>query len=249
MTRAQAEFIEGFNAALDQRCTYRFITRNSELQRTACAELDEIRTLVSEEKARAVVGQDERFANVLLGCEALVGACIAEIKMYVLLKEDKPDAAWTELVTAQAAFEAALRADPGFAENTARQLQRLQHIERLVFPPQAFLSTGWIVKEEICSICNSDYADCEHVKGRPYMGQFCVVHLRGLEANHVALVDEPASKHCRLTHKQVSGGRENRMSLLVEPGVSGEGREGEAAEPEGQMYRGILAHFPTSTTG
>ena len=157
MTQSQVEFIQQFNEALDQRCTYRFITRNSALQRTACSELEEMLVLVSEEKVHTIAEQDEQFANILLGCEALLGACIAEIKMYLLLKEDQPDAAWTELVTAQSAFEAALRADPGFGENVGRQLERMVSIEKLVFPPQAFLSTGWIVKGETCSICSEQY--------------------------------------------------------------------------------------------
>jgi hypothetical protein len=180
MTPSQVEYIQDFNKALEQLCVCRFITRNSELQRTACSNLEEMLTAVSQDKAAAIAEGDEHFANVLLGFEALLTACAAEIKMYLFLKEDKPDAAWTELVTAQDGFEAALRADRGFGEDIAHQLQRLQKIEKLVFPPQSFLSTGWVVKDEICSICDSDYEDCGHIKGRPYMGQFCVVHIRPL---------------------------------------------------------------------
>ncbi|MFZ1084596.1 MAG: hypothetical protein WAN35_06505 [Terracidiphilus sp.] len=156
MTTFQVEYVKDLNKALEQLCVYRFITRNSELQKTACLNLEEMLTTVSQDKAVAIAGRDEHFANVLLGFEALLSSFVAEIKMYLFLKEDKPDAAWTELVKAQDGFEAALRADDGFGEDIVRQFQRLQKIEKLVFPPQSFLSTGWIVKDEICSICGSD---------------------------------------------------------------------------------------------
>ena len=248
MTPSQVEYIQDFNKELEQLCVYRFITRNSELQRTACSNLEEMLTVVSQDKAAAIAEGDEHFANVLLGFEALLSACVAEIKMYLFLKEDKPDAAWTELVTAQDGFEAALRADRGFGEDIARQLQRLQKIEKLVFPPQSFLSTGWVVKDEICSICESDYEDCGHIKGRPYMGQFCVVHIRPLEVNHVAIVDKPASKHCRITHMKVSDGRENRLSLMIEPEPK-ESEDDVAVESEGKLFQGVVATTSSLSDG
>jgi hypothetical protein len=248
MTPSQIEYIRDVNSALEQLCVYRFITRNGELQRTACSNLDGMLIIVSQDKAAAIAERDEHFANVLLGFESLLSACIAEIRMYLFLKEDKPDAAWTELVKAENGFEAALKADMGFGEDVAHQLQRLQNIEKLVFPPQSFLSTGWIVKDEICSICDFDYEDCEHIKGRPYMGQFCVVNIRPLEVNHVAIVDKPASKHCRITHKKVSDGRENRLSLLIEP----EPKKSEgnvAVESEGEVFQGIVATTSSLSDG
>jgi len=240
MTPSQVEYIEDFNKVLEQLCVYRFITRNSELQRTAFSNLQEMLTAVSQDKTTTIAERDGQFANVLLGFEALLSACIAEVKMYLFLKEDKPDAAWTELVRAQDGFEAALRADRGFGEDIARQLRRLQNIEKLVFPPRSFLSTGWIVKGEICSICNSDYEDCEHIKGRPYMGQFCVVQLQPLEVNHVSLVDEPASKHCRVTHKGASEDRINCLSLLVEPEPK-KSEDNAAVESGGKVFHGVVA--------
>jgi hypothetical protein len=237
---AQESFLQGFNEALQELCAYRFITRDSELQKQVCVKLEELLEHVSHEKANAIAERDEKFANVLLGCEALVSGCLAEITMYLRLKEDKPDAAWSELVKAQDAFEAALRADEGFGEDVARQLSRLYTIERVFFPPQSFLSTGWIVKEEVCSICGSEYEDCNHIKGRSYMGEFCFVHIRPHEVNHVAIVDRPASKHCRITHVKVSGGRENRLSLVVEPEPEKTGQD-VSVESEGKVFQGVLA--------
>jgi hypothetical protein len=202
---------------------------------------------VTQEKAEAIAERDEQFANVLLGCEALIRACNAELKMYLLLKEDKPDEAWSQLVVAQDGHRAAMRADEGFAD-VGRQIQRLQGIEKLLFPPQQFLSTGWIVKGEVCSICGSDYEDCEHIKGRPYMGQFCTVQLDPLEVDHVSLVDEPASKHCRVTHIGPSGNRTNCLTLVVEQETP-KTESNVSVESKGQIYQGILATAAVTDKG
>ena len=243
MTESQEEFINGFNAAIKERCVYRYITRDSGLQRAACTELEEMLAIVSEEKAKAIADADEHFSNVLLGCESLTKAIITEIKMWLLLKEDKPDAAWDQLVIAQDEFENALKADEGFSE-AARQLRRLNSVETLVFPPQTFFSTGWIVKDEICSICESDYEDCEHIKGRPYMGQFCHVSLIPQEVDHVSIVDSPASKHCRAFSMGVKGGKRSVMTWLIEPD---EGEMGSKTETEsgGMTIQGTIATSPT----
>jgi hypothetical protein len=249
MTESQEEFINGFNAAIKERCVYRYITRDSDLQRAACAESEEMLALVSEEKAKAIADADEHFSNVLLGCESLTKAIIAEIKMWLLLKEDKPDAAWSQLVIAQNGFENALKANEGFSE-AARQLRRLHSIETLAFPPQTFLSTGWIVKNEICSICESDYEDCEHVKGRPYMGQFCYVRLIPQEIDHVSIVDSPASKHCRVLTMGVKGGKRNVMTWLIEPDEGDGNSEGKTeAESGGMTIQGTIATSSTLQEG
>jgi hypothetical protein len=72
------------------------------------------------------------------------------------------------------------------------------------------------------------------------MGEFCVVHIRPHQVDHVALVDKPASKHCRITHVKVSGGRENRLSLLVEPEPE-KSKENVSVESEGRVYQAIVA--------
>ncbi len=238
MTESQAAFIASFNGVLQERCVYRYITRDSDLQRTACVELEEMLSIIAAEKAQAINTADEFFANVLLGCERLVSGTIAEIRMWLLLKEGNPDAAWTQLVRAQAGFADAMRADSGFADDVARQLDRLERIETLVFPPQTFLSTGWIVKDEICSICGGDYEDCEHVKGRPYMGRFCTVRLVPAGVDHVALVKDPASKECRAYTIEAEGGFRNLMTFKI--GADNGAPRGEA-EREGVTIQGAVA--------
>jgi hypothetical protein len=146
--------------------------------------------------------------------------------------------AWTQLITAQTGFADAMRADHGFVNDAARQLERLHRVETLVFPPQTFFSTGWVVKDEICSICGGDYEICEHVRGRPYMGRFCVVQLIPVEVDHVAIVKEPASKHCRAYTMEVEGGFRNLMTWKVVPD-NGTARADK--DKDGVIVRGTIA--------
>jgi len=240
LTQPQVKYLQNFNEALQNVSIFCCITRNSDLQRTACSSLREMLDMVAQDKAHAIAELDEHFANILLGCECLLSACIAEITMYLLLKEDNPDAAWDELVNAQSRLDDAMKADVGFGEDVGRQLQRLRSIEQLVFPSMVFLSTGWIVKEEICSICGSDYEECEHIKGHPYMGKLCIVELVPLEVDHVALVDNPANKHCRVTHIGTSDGRMNCLSRVVMPDTP-QSENSVAFESNGQLLQGTVA--------
>jgi hypothetical protein len=70
-------------------------------------------------------------------------------------------------------------------------------IEELVFPPQVFFSAGLVVQKSICSICGTEYGDCFHVVGRPYMRELCRRILTNVVPDHVAIVNEPANKRCR----------------------------------------------------
>ena len=136
--------------------------------------------------------------------------------MWILLKEGRPDEAWDELVNAPDGVSNAIRAHNGFS-HLDPHLQTLDAIEHLVFPPQVFMSVGMIVGSQICSICGSEYEDCEHIKGRPYMGRFCTVTLIPAKIDHVSIVEDPANKRCRALKFSVNGGDRNRMTWRVEP--------------------------------
>jgi hypothetical protein len=136
--------------------------------------------------------------------------------MWLLLKAEKPDEAWNKLVDAQASTRNAIRAHDRFSGIEQNSL-RLASIEKLIFPPQIFLSSGLIVRSQICSICGLEYNDCSHVVGRPYWGELCFRHLRDFTANHIAIVTNPANKRCRITQFNTDEGIRNRMTWRVEP--------------------------------
>ncbi|NML91551.1 hypothetical protein HHL26_21165 [Sphingobium sp. TB-6] len=95
-------------------------------------------------------------------------------------------------------------------------------MEKWFFPPQVFMSAGLIVKRQECSLCGDDYEKCDHIAGRPYMGRLCAVVLKEVTPDHVALVEAPANRRCRITAFSVPGGRRNRMTWVVTPSVEKE---------------------------
>jgi hypothetical protein len=207
--------IDRFNGVFENAQIFCFITRSAELQREACDKLKGLLIECDQLKAVAVTAGAEDFANLLLGFECVADCLLAEIEMWLLIKEEKPDEAWDRLVSAQNAVSAAARAHKGF-EHLEKRAEYLAEVEKIVFPPQNFVSAGLHVRHQICSICGRKYGDCDNLVGRPYWGRFCSIITRGIEANHIALVKEPADKGCRVTHFAVEGGSRNKMTWQIE---------------------------------
>lgn len=216
MNNSVKKHVERFNAIIEDCENFCCITRDSELQKAACVRLQALEAECGTLKSKAVASRDEDGANILLGFECVAHCLLAELTMWILLKEEKPDEAWDSLISAQMAATDAARAHGAFAHNEI-QAKRLEDIERLIFPPQVFVSAGMVVRHQECSICGNEYGDCEHLAGKPYFGQFCCIIARDVIANHVAIVKNPADKRCRVTCFSVEGGERNRMTWKVEP--------------------------------
>jgi hypothetical protein len=216
-----------------KECTnYLSIARDSDLQKEAIAKLAELTARFGVMKADAVAAADEDRANFLLGCEYSTRAISAELSMWLLFKEDKPEDAWNSLVVAQMATTAVIRANARFA-HVESHAERLLAIEKLIFPPQAFMSVGILVESKECSICGGEYGECSHVVGRPYMGEFCHTIISKAKLEEVSLVNEPANKHCRVTHFSEKGGRRNKMTWRLEA-------HPENADPSTQGQMGLM---------
>lgn len=216
MNNNLSPFVKEFNQAVDDAEIFLSIVRDSKLQEMTCRTLEDMLPRIAAEKKTAIAQGNENYANLLLGCQCVARMLIAELKMWLLLKQEQPDEAWDELVTAQMSSVDAARAHEAFSHLELRN-RRLEAIEHLVFPPQVFLSTGVIVKVQECSICGQEYEDCEHLIGKPYMGEFCHIIACDLEIDHVSIVEHPADKRCRVQQFSVEGGKRNRMTWCVEP--------------------------------
>jgi hypothetical protein len=232
----QDEHIHAANALVEECSIYISPARDSELQKEVIQKIEGFARQNATMKAAAVEAGSEDFANICLGIEYVSTALRAEILMWVLIKQDKPDAAWGELVTAQIAVANAIRAHEGFRQ-LEDAVERLDALEKVVFPPQVYLSMGTTVGRKVCSICGDDYFKCDHISGRPYWGELCGTILEDLIPDHVAIVQEPANKRCRVVYFDDGGGRRNRMTWKIEPKVdrTEDGPEG------GLRTTGILA--------
>jgi hypothetical protein len=216
MSEAPTDQINHFNSVIRECETFCFLPRDSELQRDARTKLQNLSAECHSLKSAAIGMHDENLANLFLGYECVIDCLHSELSMWILLKEENPDAAWDRLIAAQMAADAAARAHSGFS-HLQHQSERLESIERLIFPPQVFVSAGLIVRYQECSICGAEYGYCEHLAGKPYCGEFCCIVTKDIEANHIAVVDDPADKRCRITHFDVEGGKRNRMTWKVDP--------------------------------
>jgi hypothetical protein len=214
-------FVQSFNTSIRDAEVFISIARARELQAEACGAVESLLRDIASEKALAIRAANEDYANFLLGCECAASGVLAEIQMWLLLKDEKPDEAWNRLIDAQSSYTAAMRAHPGF-RHLGEARDRLQAIEDLVFPPQVFISSGFIIRVQECSICGKEYEDCEHLVGRPYMGRFCYIIARNAMLDHVSIVDRPADKRCRITSFGTEGGNRNRMTWRIEPNEQGE---------------------------
>jgi len=147
-----SEYIKLFNKEVEEIEVHLSITRDSELQRDAIKKTESLKSEASTEKAKAIEDKEEEYANQLLGCECVADMLIAELEMWIFLKSEKPNRAWDRLIDAQDSARRAARAHDS-CRHLEQQSERLLSIEKIVFPPQVFISSGLIVYEQECSIC------------------------------------------------------------------------------------------------
>lgn len=210
------QVVDNFNAGIRDAEVFLCLARSSKLQLAECVKLDILSYNATRIKHEAVRRGDENSANLLLGFECAIGAVRSELLMWILLKRDMPNEAWDRMVAAQMACLDATRAHKGFAD-CERRLKDLERLESQIFPPQSFTSAGFVAKRLDCSICGERYSKCEHLRGKPYLGRFCEVIHRDPRGDHIALVETPADKRCRIVSFKTKYGRRNKLSWEITP--------------------------------
>lgn len=205
-----------FNQQIREIEVLDFITRDDTLQKAACTKLEqlweEIRTLKNDYASK---GENDA-ANLFLGFQCVISQLHNKLNMWLCLKASDHEKAWDHLIQAQYKCRDAIRAHKGF-HHLSITLSNLIAIEKIIFPPQVFLSSGLLVGKQVCSICKSDYEECDHISGKIYGGMFCGIIAQDITADHVAIVEHPADKRCRVTSFTNSDGVRNRMTWALEP--------------------------------
>jgi len=183
-----------------------YITRDIQFFPPALKDLKLLKKELLKTKTECIKEENENDANLMLSCECLVDAIICQLDMWVQLKKEDPNAAWISLVTAQNHILSSISAADIPDIDQVMYYKKLELVEKTVFPPQAYMSTGMEIEGTKCSLCNDDYAKCDHISGQPYMGQFCcqVVH-KIKKFNEVSIVDHPFDKTCRVTSTKEGG--------------------------------------------
>lgn len=190
------EYQDKFNLQLNEFRRLCYITRAKEVQVEFKKKLVALHSEAQALKKNMVSLKDENAANALLSFELISSAFIKELDMWIALKEDKPSEAWNALIESQELTRSAMVAHV-LANKMSKYEEYLLNLEKMLFPPQIFFSPGMISLESKCSICDKDYEDCDHIAGKPYMGEFCArIHTK-VDLLEISIVDNPAHKTSR----------------------------------------------------
>src|SRR5713101_3941556 len=122
-------------------------------------------------RQEAIAAQDEEAANAAFVALCIVEALLNHLQLWLLLKAGRMEEAWGQLVEAQDSVQITL----GFVQSELLQhwYMELLALEKLLFPPQTFVSSSHTFGYAECTICGNVYGECEHVAGRLYMGKMC----------------------------------------------------------------------------
>lgn len=190
-------FQEEFNETVVECQKFCFVTRAREFQVRSRDRLMLLKEKAEQLKGYMIASKYEDAANAMLSYEEMTKALIYELRMWIALKDDDLSAAWDFLVDAQLATIAAMQAHI-IADHLDGYGMHLSALEKHMFPNHGFSSIGAIVRKSECSICGQEYGECDHLKGKPYMGKICHERVTEYELEEVSIVPNPGNKHCRI---------------------------------------------------
>jgi hypothetical protein len=205
-----------------------------EFQREHAEKLGALRNQLKKIRYEFIGQSNEPYANAAFRAQMLVSGVLNFVEMWVLVKQDEPADAWIKLVDAQKDFEIAQRIL--FLEETQAILMHLLAVERVCFPPQTFLSSGYTYPEAFCSICNQQYGECDHIRGRIYMGQICRRRIPKSTVTESSIVFEPRDKRCRIAEYAEDGKVYCTLTRRELP-------QAETVDPSVKYVRGTVQFF------
>jgi len=216
MTKIES-FLNKFNEIVNESSKFFFMARAKEIQEELIITLTSLKKQAIIFKQERIKFLDENAANTLLCIDNILNALINELKMWLAFKSNDPDKAWDFLINAQSAIRTALQAhDKAKDYNADAYVNKLLALEKLLFPPQKFLSPGFVVESALCSICGNEYETCTHLLGKAYMGTMCYRIIKKIKkTDHIALVEVPADKHARITEFSVDGITRDYMTWRI----------------------------------
>ncbi len=213
-----------YTSVIHEAETLSFMARASELQAEKVEFLDKYLKQLRCVKAGFQDDTNEYGANIVLALELLTRAIRSELVMWLLLKREEPEKAWDSFIDAQGLAAAASRVHE-VDQIALCRMPMYEVIEKVIFPPQMFFSSGFITKYRTCSICGSSYDDCDHLAGMPYIGELCTIIIKEVaEILEVSVVDKPADKQCRVTDFADQGHYRNKMTWRLD--LSSRAKEG-----------------------
>jgi hypothetical protein len=213
-----SSFQPKFNAQVEEAQKFAIFVRGREFQESAISDLEDLLAEIQALKQSSINVADEDNANGFLALELMARGLQKEILCYVRLKNDDAGGAWDALVDCERNMQNAMRAHR-LADHLSNYIARIQVLQESLFPKQRFFSNGYRVESSICNICETEYDECEHIVGRPYMGQICAQVVKSATIREMSLVENPADKGCRITSFSEDGQEIDVFTLRSLPKV------------------------------
>ena len=200
MNNTVNEFLEKYYKSISEHERFLFLPRDVELQKKTIEELSYLIQECIKYKNVAIEDSDENAANQLLSVQCMINAIRFEQKMWIDLKQEQWGTAWDALIDSENYAESAKAAHELSTKiGTNEYLYKLKLYQGLIFPPQVFHSPSIIIENYICSLCEQDYANCDHVAGEAYWGRFCRrIPNETVGTREVSIVKDPKDKKARI---------------------------------------------------
>jgi hypothetical protein len=205
--------IEEYNDLIEVAQLKTFITVGIEIQKEEIAVLTQYREGLREVKKAFIDLNKEKEANLVYCLDGMIRVIQYELEMLVNIKEDQMAEAWGNLVNAQVLLASVIRNIQIQADHLKNHVIKLTNYERMLFPKMNFSSMGGIITESECSICHQDPNECDHLKGKLYMGEVCSTLIKGFDLHEVSVVDNPENKHCRVISFEHDGKKWDALTL------------------------------------
>ncbi len=214
MTTRLENFQNHFNDVIESVQKYAILVRGRIFQETSIQTLQLLLAECSQNKSEAIKKSQEDAANAFLVLECRAQALMEEFKFYLALKDDRIDEAWDNLINAESFAASAVKTQKvsGPVEN---YINRLHLFEELLFPKPMYLNSAIIIDKSVCSICGTDYGDCDHVIGRAYMGELCERVIRKFRVKDVSGVSDATDRHWRALYSLEGDKRRSAFSHQI----------------------------------
>lgn len=203
-----AEIHEEFCSFIDSCSKFSFYTRSIEIQRQKVTECDKHLVVIKQYKSQAIERNNEHVANQFFHMQCMINALKSFLLMWIEIKENSFENAWTHLVDAQEYTSIALRIND--YDGIRNFEARLKGAEDSLFPGwKIYNSSGFVETIGKCSICHNSFSECNHVENEIYMGSLCQrIDRKIVRIDHVALVENPRDRRCIITKTSDDDGNE-----------------------------------------
>lgn len=215
---------------IDSCGKFNFFTRSKRIQTEKVAECEHYLQVIKSYKKQVIDKGIEALANELFHMQCMVNASRSSLFMWIALKEEKFNDAWSALVDAQEYISIALKIKD--YEGVRNLEKRLQAAEESIFPGWSlYNSLGFVETIGNCSICSELFSLCDHVENQIYMGQLCQrIDRKIFRADHFAFVQNPRDRRCIITKISEDDGQEVDYFTWEKTGEKKDNSDGMHAE-------------------